>query len=72
MKNCGVVNAAIAMLFGLEYALGRTQHLAAADEIARAKLALNGPEIDIQGLVHAMVPSNGRSHYVSKIALIFT
>ena len=57
MKKCAVVDAAIPMLPGLEYGVGRAKHLAATDEVPPAKLALNSSEINIQGLVHAMAPS---------------
>jgi hypothetical protein len=55
MKKRGVVNATISMLLRLEYALRRPQNFAAADKVAPAKFGLNGPEVDIQGLMHANV-----------------
>ncbi|MGY0569964.1 hypothetical protein ACTGJ9_001935 [Bradyrhizobium sp. RDM12] len=60
VEECGVVNAAISMFFGLEDIFGRAKHLAAMDKVTPAKLVLNDFEIDIQGPVHATVPPTNR------------
>ena len=53
MKKCGIVDATISVLPCLEYAFRLAQYFAATDKVAPAKLALNGYEIEIQGLIHA-------------------